>query len=60
MAKNGIESLPLYPEGRACAEPTTRRLVDLFENVQLNELHGVLPGSQRFLTSLSSIQKKVF
>jgi transposase len=59
MAKDGIESLPIYPEGRACAAPTTRRLVELFENVQRHELQGVEPGSQRFLTSLSSIQKQV-
>ena len=26
MSRKGIESLPLYPEGRACRRPTTRRV----------------------------------
>ena len=59
MAKNKIESLPLYPEGRSCSAPTTRRVVDLFENVQRHELQGVSGESQHFLTSLSSIQQEV-
>ena len=59
MARSNIVSLPLYPEGRPCSAPTTRRVVDLFENVQRHELQGVPAGTQRFLTSLSSIQKEV-
>ena len=59
MADNNIESLPLYPEGRSCAAPTTRRVVDLFENIQRHELQGEPTGSQHFLTSLSSIQQEV-
>ena len=31
MAKQGVESLPLYPEGRPCKRPTTRRVLDVFE-----------------------------
>jgi hypothetical protein len=34
MARHQIESLPLYPEGRACRRPTTPQLIELFENVQ--------------------------
>ncbi|HET7423333.1 MAG TPA: IS1634 family transposase, partial [Gemmatimonadales bacterium] len=34
----GIESLPLYPEGRACRRPTARRVIELFEEVQRHEL----------------------
>lgn len=26
-----VESLPLYPEGRSCLRPTTRRVLDVFE-----------------------------
>jgi len=59
MAKNKIETLGLYPEGRSCAAPTTRRVVDLFENIQRHELQGEPTGSQHFLTNLSSIQKEV-
>jgi transposase len=31
MADQGRESLPLYPEGRSCKRPTTRRVLDVFE-----------------------------
>ena len=30
MARAGEEKLPLYPEGRACARPTTHRLIKVF------------------------------
>ena len=56
MEREGIESLPLYPEGRACRRPTARRVIDLFEDVQRHELaagkptagglhHGVDPAA---------------
>ena len=38
MEREGIESLPLYPEGRACRRPTARKVIDLFEDVQRHEL----------------------
>jgi hypothetical protein len=38
MKSQGIESLPLYPEGRACRRPTARKVIDLFEDVQHHEL----------------------
>jgi hypothetical protein len=38
MERTGIESLPLYPEGRPCCWPTARRLLDLFEPVQRHTL----------------------
>ena len=38
MESEGIESLPLYPEGRACRRPTARKVIDLFEDVQRHEL----------------------
>ena len=28
-----MESLPLYPEGRPCKRPTTRRVLDVFEPI---------------------------
>lgn len=33
MAEHGIESLPLYPEGRPCRRPTTRQVLDFFEPI---------------------------
>jgi transposase len=32
MEQKGIESLPLYPEGRACWCPTARKVINLYEN----------------------------
>jgi transposase len=55
----GIESLPLYPEGRACRRPTARRVIELFEEVQRHELST---GNRRpvvFSTELTRLQRKV-
>jgi transposase len=38
MEREGVESLPIYPEGRPCRRPTARRVIDLFEDVQRHEL----------------------
>ncbi len=58
MSKAGLQSLQLYPEERECSAPTTRRIIDLFENVQLHELDSA--GTARrtsFTTELSSLQR---
>jgi transposase len=59
MERAGIESLPLYPEGRACRRPTTRKILDLFDGVQRHEL--TLPGREPevMVTELSPLQKQV-
>lgn len=60
MKESGIDSLPLYPEERECKAPTTRRIVDLFENIQLHELQS--PGKAspvRFATELSALQREI-
>jgi transposase len=31
MQRKEVESLPLYPEGRACRQPTARRVIDLLQ-----------------------------
>jgi len=38
MQREKIDDLPLYPEGRPCVAPTTRRLIDLFEPIQRHAL----------------------
>src|SRR3989304_2453307 len=43
MEREGIEALPMYPEGRPCRRPTARRLIDLFEPIQRHELHQPPP-----------------
>jgi transposase len=42
MAERNIEQIPLYPEARECKAPTTSRLFDVFEHVQVHILfrHG--------------------
>jgi len=59
MAQEGIESLPLYSEGRACRWPTARRVIDLFENVERHE--WVTPGGRKtvLVTALSDLQRRI-
>jgi transposase len=59
MACEGVESLPLYPEGRACRRPTSRRVIDLFEDVQRHELTTEGQTAVVFLTDLTGLQRKV-
>lgn len=60
MKKEGIESLPLYPEERECRAPTTRRIIDLFENIQRHELQSQRAASSlSFSTELSELQSEV-
>ena len=59
MAREGIESLPLYPEGRACRRPTARRVIDLFEDVQRHELATEARTAVVFRTELTRLQRKI-
>lgn len=56
MAASGRESLPLYPEGRPCKTPTTRRLLDVFEGVQRHELRTET-DTQVVVTELTDLQR---
>ena len=59
MERAQIDSLPLYPEDRACRHPTTRKILDLFDGVQRHEL--TLPGREPevMVTQLSPLQKQI-
>ena len=59
MGREGVESLPLYPEGRACRRPTARRVIDLFEDVQHHELTAGKRPAVVFTTELTPLQRKV-
>lgn len=60
MKKERIESLPLYYEERECKAPTTRRIIDVFENIQRHELKSPRATSPLFFsTELSEIQLEV-
>ncbi len=56
MHKAGMTTLPLYPEGRPCRAPTTRRVVDVFENIQRHKLTQKNGTTEVFVTELSSLQ----
>ena len=58
MQREGIESLPLYPEGRPCAKPTTRRIIDVFEPVQRHQLQTA-DQTQTLTTELTTLQKSI-
>ena len=59
MEREGVEALPMYPEGRACRRPTARRLIDLFDPIQRHELHQ--PGGRPtvFVTELSPVHRRI-
>jgi transposase len=59
MEQSGVESLPLYPEGRACRRPTARRVIDLFEDVQRHELKAKGQSAVVFTTELTRLQRKI-
>ena len=59
MARRTIEALPLYPEGRACRAPSTRRLLDVFDNIQRHELVQPEMADKQLMTELSPLQKQI-
>jgi transposase len=59
MGREGVESLPLYPEGRACRRPTARRVIDLFEDVRRHELVAGKRPAVVFTTELTRLQRKI-
>jgi transposase len=59
MEREALESLPLYPEGRPCRSPTTRRLLDVFEIVQRHTLLADDEQPEVLVTELSDLQRKL-
>ena len=59
MERSGVESLPLYPERRACRRPTARRVIDLFEDVQRHTLTSGEGPAMTFTTELTRLQRRV-
>jgi transposase len=59
MRRKGIESLPLYPEGRACRWPTARRVLDLFEPIQRHTLRQGKRPAEIFTTDLTHVQRRL-
>jgi len=59
MKRETTESLPLYPEGRPCRCPTTRRLLDVFDLVQRHTLQGHDGHTEVLVTELTDLQRKL-
>jgi transposase len=59
MEREKIENLPLYPEGRPCRCPTTRRLIDVFEIVQRHTLRLGKREPVVLVTELSPLQRRL-
>jgi len=59
MEREGLESLPLYPEDRPCRRPTARRVIDLFDDVHRHTLRDDSRTPTVFLTELSALQRRI-
>ena len=59
MERKGIESLPLYPERRACRRPTARKVIDLYEDVQRHSLRSGKRPAEVFSTELTRLQRRI-
>jgi transposase len=59
MEREGLESLPLYPENRPCRRPTARRVIDLFDDIQRHTLCDDSQAPTVFITELSDLQRRI-
>lgn len=70
MQRKALESLPLYPEGRACRQPTARRVIDVMHPLSRHrlvtdegetvDLHTEATPIQRQLMNLFGIHPKTY
>lgn len=58
LASSEYDAIPLYPERRACRAPSTRRILDIFDNIQCHTLTGGVE-SQTFVTQLTPLQRQI-
>jgi transposase len=59
MKEHRLSDLPLYPEGRACTRPTTRRTLDVFENIQRHTVQRRNSAAETLVTELSPLQRQL-
>jgi len=59
MGRAGLASLPLYPEGRACRRPTTRRVIDALANLTRHRLVTDDGSSLDLHTEMTPLQRKL-
>ena len=59
MARNGIAELPIYPEQRQCAHPTTEQVLRLFSLAERHKLLQQGRTVQSFGLQLTELQRQV-
>jgi transposase len=59
MVRAGEETLPLYPEARPCARPTTHRLIEVFSSIQRHEVRVGDGEPQVIVTELTKTQRSI-
>ena len=59
MEREGLASLPLYPESRPCRRPTARRVIDLFGDIHRHTLRNDSQTPTAFTTELSALQRRI-
>jgi transposase len=59
MARAGEASLPLYPEDRKCARPTTHRVIEVFASIQRHEVRVGEGEPQVMVTKLTKLQRSI-
>ena len=59
MARAGEATLPLYPEARPCARPTTHRLIEVFSSIQRHEVRVGEGETQVMVTKLTRTQRSI-
>jgi transposase len=59
MERKSLTAIRLYPESRKCHRPTTRRVIDLFDNIQRHVLEVRGKAQVVMVTELSRVQRQV-
>jgi transposase len=59
MARAGEATLPMYPEARPCARPTTHRLIEVFAPIQRHEVRVGEGEPQAMVTKLTKTQRSI-
>jgi transposase len=59
MARAGEVTLPLYPEARPCARPTTHRLIEVFSSIQRHEVRVGEGDPRVMVTKLTKTQRSI-
>ncbi len=56
MKNAGLKSIPIYPEKRQCASPTTDKVLNLFSNIQCHHITDNGVHVKTFNPKLNDVQ----